>query len=102
MGLYSVCPGTDQYVIGSPVFPKMTIHFENGKTLVIEATNNSKKNVYIQSAKLNGNVFSHNYLTYKELTQGGIMQYEMGDQPALGRGTLKSDLPYSVSKHEKQ
>lgn len=100
MGLYSVCPGTDQYVIGSPLFPKMTIHFENGKTLVIEATNNSKKNVYIQSAKLNGRMFSRNYLTYNELTQGGIVQFEMSDQPALGRGTLKGDLPYSVSKHE--
>ena len=102
MGLYSVCPGTDQYVIGSPVFPKMTIHFENGKSMVIEATNNSKKNVYIQSAKLNGKVFSHNYLTYQELTQGGIVQFEMGDQPAIGRGTLQSDLPYSVSKHVKE
>lgn len=100
IGLYSVCPGTDQYVIGSPVFPKMTIHFENGKTLVIEATNNSKKNVYIQSAKLNGKIFSRNYLTYNELIQGGIVQFEMSDQPALGRGTLKGDLPYSVSKHE--
>ena len=98
MGLYAVCPGTDQYVIGSPVFPKMTIHFENGKTLVIEATNNSKKNVYIQSAKLNGKVFSRNYLTYDELTGGGNIRYEMGDQPATSRGILKSDLPYSVSK----
>lgn len=98
MGLYSVCPGTNQYVIGSPVFPKMTIHFENGKTLVIEATNNSKKNVYIQSAKLNGKVFSRNYLTYDELTGGGNVQYEMGDQPATSRGILKSDSPYSVSK----
>lgn len=98
MGLYSVCPGTNQYVIGSPVFPKMTIHFENGKTLVIEATNNSKKNVYIQSAKLNGKMFSRNYLTYDELTGGGNVQYEMGDQPATSRGILKSDSPYSVSK----
>lgn len=100
MGLYSVCPGTDQYVVGSPLFPKMTIHFENGKTLVIEAINNSKNNVYIQSAKLNGKVFSHNYLTYNELTQGGTLHYEMGDQPAPGRGTSPSDQPYSVSKHE--
>jgi len=97
MGLYSVCPGTDQYVIGSPAFPKMTIHFENGKTLVIEAANNSKKNVYIQSAQLNGNEFSHNYLTYNELTGGGMLRYQMGDQPAKDRGILKSDRPFSVS-----
>ena len=99
MGLYAVCPGTDQYVIGSPLFPKMTLQFENGKTLVIEATNNNKKNVYIQSAQLNGKQFSRNYLTYSELTQGGTLHYEMGDQPATGRGTLKTDPPYSVSQH---
>jgi predicted alpha-1,2-mannosidase len=98
MGLYAVCPGTDQYVIGSPNFPKMTIHFENGKTLVIEAKNNNKKNVYIQSAKLNGMMFSRNYLTYGELINGGTIQYQMGDEPAIVRGIKKSDLPYSISK----
>ncbi|RYE18668.1 MAG: glycoside hydrolase family 92 protein, partial [Sphingobacteriales bacterium] len=50
LGIYSVCPGTDQYAIGSPVFKKATITMENGKKFVIEANNNSKQNVYIQSA----------------------------------------------------
>ena len=97
MGLYSVCPGTTEYVIGSPLFPKMTIHLENGKQLVIEARNNSRENVYIQSASLNGQPFTRNYLHYDELMKGGILRYEMGNAPALQRGIANEDRPFSVS-----
>jgi predicted alpha-1,2-mannosidase len=97
MGLYSVCPGTDEYVIGSPLFPKMTIHLENGKTLVIEAPGNNDKNVYIQSAELNGKTFTRNFLRYKELTDGGVLRFQMGDQPARKRGIAIEDRPFSVS-----
>jgi len=97
MGLYSVCPGTDQYVIGSPVFPKMTLHLENGKTLVIEASGNSIGNKYIQSASLNGKPFTRTWLTHEELTNGGTIHYEMGSTPAKNRGILPEDRPYSVS-----
>lgn len=98
MGLYSVCPGTTEYVVGSPLFPKMTILLENGKKLVIEALNNTDKNVYIQSAQLNGKPFTQNYLQYEDLMNGGLVQFTMGDQPALDRGTKKEDRPYSYSK----
>ncbi len=97
MGLYSVCPGTDQYVIGSPVFPKMTIHLENGKKLVIEADGNSLDNRYIQSSSLNGKPFTRNWLTYKELTDGGVIRYKMGNKPNISRGVTVKDRPYSVS-----
>ena len=97
MGLYAVCPGTDQYVIGSPVFPKMTLHLENGKTLVIEASGNSIGNKYIQSASLNGKPFTRTWLTHEELTNGGTIHYEMGSTPAKNRGILPEDRPYSVS-----
>ena len=97
MGLYSVCPGTNQYVIGSPVFPKMTIRFENGKTLVIEAEGNSKERKYIQSASLNGKPFSKTWLSYDELTKGGLIKYIMDSNPAFNRGILPEDRPYSVS-----
>ncbi len=97
MGLYAVCPGTDQYVIGSPVFPKMTIHLENGKTLVIEAANNTVDKKYIQSASLNGKFFTRTWLTHEELTNGGTIRYEMDSTPAKNRGILPEDRPYSVS-----
>ncbi|MDD4515067.1 GH92 family glycosyl hydrolase [Massilibacteroides sp.] len=98
MGLYSVCPGTTEYVIGSPVFPKMTINLENGKQLIIEAVNNNSENVYIQSASLNGTPFTRNFLHYDELMKGGVIKYVMGNTPATQRGILEEDKPYSLSK----
>ncbi len=97
MGLYSVCPGTDQYVLGSPAFPKMTVTFENAKRLEIIAEGNSPENIYIQSATLNGIPFSKNYLTYKEITDGGVLRYVMGPQPNKDRGTSPADWPYSLT-----
>lgn len=97
MGLYSVCPGTDEYVLGSPLFPKMTVTFEDGKKLEIIAENNSSENIYIQSATLNGVPFTKNFLTYKEITDGGILKYVMGSEPNKDRGTDTSDWPYSIS-----
>ena len=97
MGLYSVCPGTDQYVIGSPVFPKMKVHLENGKTLEIRAKGNSLENCYIQSATLNGKSFSRTWLSYDELMQGGVIEYQMGNQPNTTRGIAPEDKPYSYT-----
>ena len=100
LGFYSVCPGTDQYVMGSPVFEKATITMEDGKKFIIEANNNSKTNVYIQSATLNGKPFTRNYLTHSDIVNGGILKLEMGNQPALDRGIAENDKPFSLSKNE--
>jgi predicted alpha-1,2-mannosidase len=98
LGMYSVCPGTDQYVIGSPVFKKATITLENGNKFVIEAKNNSKNNVYIQSTQLNGKSFTRNYIRYGEIVKGGKLQFIMGGKPALKRGLAEKDKPFSLSK----
>jgi putative alpha-1,2-mannosidase len=97
LGFYSVCPGTDQYVFGSPMFKKTTITMENGKQFVIEAGNNNSQNVYIRSAKLNGKDYSKNYIRYQDIINGGNLIFEMDNQPNLQRGTLPEDMPYSVS-----
>lgn len=97
-GIYSVCPGTDQYVIGSPLFNKMTITLENGKRFTIEAEHNSKQNVYIQSATLNGKPFTHNWISYADIMNGGTLHFTMGDKPAYNRGLLPEDKPFSLSK----
>lgn len=97
LGIYSVCPGTDEYVIGSPLFPKVTITLEDGKKFVIEAKNNSKENVYIQSASLNGETLEKNYITYSDIVNGGILRFEMGDQPDKTRGISKDAVPFSLS-----
>ncbi len=96
LGLYSVCPGTDQYVIGSPVFKKATIKLENGKTFVIEAPDNSTENVYIQSAVLNGKPYTHNWLKHTDITQGGVMRFEMSSKPQTTRGTAAEDAPFAL------
>ncbi|WP_127132827.1 GH92 family glycosyl hydrolase [Pseudoflavitalea rhizosphaerae] len=97
LGIYSVCPGTDQYVLGSPVFPKVTITMENGKKFIIEAVGNNKENVYIQSATLNGKAHTKNYITYGDLENGGHLKFEMGNQPNQQRGIAETDRPFSLS-----
>ena len=97
LGFYPVCPGTSQYIIGAPLFKKATLHFENGKTLEINAPQNSAENIYIESMKLNGQTYTKNYLDYNDLMKGGVWYVEMGDTPNKTRGTQASDLPYSFS-----
>lgn len=101
LGIYSVCPGTDQYVIGSPLFPKITVTLEDGKKFVIDARNNTSDNVYIRSALLNGKTYSHNWITYKDIIDGGVFQLEMSRTPSTERGTKEEDRPFSVSPIEK-
>jgi len=98
-GIYSVCPGTDEYVIGSPAFKKMTITLEDGKKFIIEANNNSKQNVYIQSATLNGKPYTHNFIKHGDIMAGGILRFEMGDKPNMNRGLAADDKPFSLSKN---
>jgi predicted alpha-1,2-mannosidase len=97
LGFYPVCPGTDQYVIGTPLFAKATLTLENGKKFVIEAKNNSKDNYYIKDAKLNNKAYSKNYITHESILKGGKLQFEMSGIPNKKRGTNKEDLPYSYS-----
>ena len=100
LGIYSVCPGTDQYVLGSPVFRKATITMEDGRKFVIEADGNSQQNVYIQSATLNGKPLDKNYITYKDIADGGVMRLVMGPEPNKERGTGKDAAPFSLSRPE--
>ena len=98
LGIYSVCPGTDEYVLGSPKVRKATITMEDGKKFVIEAKGNSKDNVYIQNATLNGKRHTRNYIHYSDIVNGGVLELQMGNQPEKTRGTAKEDRPFSLSK----
>ena len=98
---YPVCPGTDEYILGAPLFKKATLHFENGKNLVITAPDNSDTNRYVDEMRVNGTVYTKNYLKHNELLQGGVIDFKMTDRPNMQRGTQESDLPYSFSKDEK-
>ena len=98
LGIYAVCPGTDEYVIGSPLFQKATITLENGNKFVIEAKGNAPENYYIQSGMLNGRVLDKNYIHYSDIVDGGTLTFEMGPKPNLQRNTSKYAAPFSLSK----
>ena len=93
-----VYTGTDQYVLGSPLFKKATITLEDEKKFVIEALGNSPKNVYIESAYLNGEELSRNWISYSDIANGGKLTLVMSNKPNKERGTGQEDRPYSVSR----
>lgn len=97
LGFYPVCPGTDQYVIGSPLFPKVTVKLPEGKILELVAEHNAKNTPYIQSVSINGNNYTKNYFTFKDLRNGGRIIYNMDTMPNMTRGIDISDYPYSFT-----
>jgi predicted alpha-1,2-mannosidase len=97
LGFYSVTPGVDEYVFGSPAFGKTSINLENGKKFTIIANGNSKDNVYIQSAMLNGKPYTKNFIRHEDIVKGGTLTFEMGPKPNTGRGLLAEDKPFSLT-----
>lgn len=97
LGFYPVTPATDQYVLGAPLFKKITLNLENGKTVVINAANNSDKNRYVQSLKYNGKLYDKNWISHAVLTQGAVLDFNMSEQPNKQRGSQESAFPYSFS-----
>lgn len=98
LGFYPVTPGTSQYVIGSPLFDKAAISLENGNVFTVVAVNNSRENVFIQSATLNGEPFERNWIDHSEIMAGGELRFIMGPEPNKERCTGKDAVPYSLSK----
>ena len=98
MGFYPVCPATDQYVLGSPLFKKVTLSLENGKRFELVSPANSDKNVYVQSVKFNGQSYEKNWLGHFEIQKGGVMNFTMSATPNKQRGTKDENAPYSFSK----
>lgn len=101
MGFYPVCPGTQQYVIGAPLFKKTTVTMEDGKKLVISAPANNAENRYVQAIRVNGQVHTKNWFDHKQLQQGGSISFDMSATPSKTRGTAADAAPYSYSRDEK-
>lgn len=94
MGFYPVTPGTDKYVIGSPVFDDVAINLENGKTFKITSINNSKDNIYIQSVTYNGKEWTKSFITNKMIMDGGELIFEMGTEPNKTWAVKTQDRPF--------
>lgn len=97
LGFYTVCPGSDEYILGSPLFKKMILHFENGNNLTINAKNNSATKRYVSSLSVNSENYTKNFFNHKLLLNGGEIDYQMSEIPNKDKGIYTSDFPYSFS-----
>lgn len=95
LGFYPVCPGDNQYVFGSPMFDKATIHLENGKDIVIVAKNQSDNNKYINAIRLNGKDYTKSYITFNDIKDGATIEFDMAAKPNKDFGTDKENMPKS-------
>src|SRR5436190_2534460 len=82
LGFYPLQVGSENYVIGSPLFTKATVHLANGKDLVVSAPKNSDKNIYVHGLTLNGRPIDRAYLRHSEIENGGTLTFDMGPQPS--------------------
>ncbi|MDP4187013.1 MAG: GH92 family glycosyl hydrolase [Bacteroidota bacterium] len=95
IGFYPVNPANTAFVFGSPIFDEVTLQFPQRKLFTIKTVNNSKKNIYIQSVRLNGKPFTRSYITYSELRKGGLLEFTMGPRPNRNFGSALKDRPKS-------
>ena len=98
MGFYPVCPASGQYVIGAPYLPYMKVRMGSGKYLEIKAPNVSDKNRYIQRVLWNGKPYDKCYVTYRQLMEGGTLEFQMGPKPNKRLFQAKATKPYSLTK----
>lgn len=97
LGFYPVCPATNEYVLGTPLFKKVTLTLENGKQFVITAPNNNLQNIYVQKVDLNGKEHLNNWISHETILNGGIINFKMSDVPNIKRGTTENSFPFSLS-----
>ncbi|MBZ0328515.1 MAG: GH92 family glycosyl hydrolase [Altibacter sp.] len=97
LGFYPVTPGSNQYIIGTPLFDKATINLESGKQFTVVAENISETNTYIASAILNGKELKRSYLNHDEIIEGGVLVFKMTSQPSKW-GTTDAEIPVTEIK----
>jgi predicted alpha-1,2-mannosidase len=97
LGFYPVAPGSLEYVIGTPRFPKAVIELAGGKTFTVVAENVSDGNLYIQSAKLDGKAYDKAFLRHEDLARGGTLTFAMGPKPNRSWASSRESAPYSMS-----
>ncbi|GGG99853.1 alpha-1 2-mannosidase [Polaribacter pacificus] len=100
LGFYPVTPGTNQYVIGSPLFKRATLNLENGNSFTIEAPQNSNSNYYILNTALNNKSYDKSFLTYEAIQKGGTFTFDMTSTPNKDWAGKPTSVPYSMSNQE--
>jgi len=97
IGFYPVCPGSNQYVLGSPLFNQVSLNLQNGKRFEIVANNNSSENVFSEEKKLNGKDYKKLYISHQDIMNGGKLEMEMKKISSKNEVTEQENLPYSLS-----
>ena len=92
VGLYQVEPAGGRFIIGSPVVDEAVLNVGNNRTFTIQAKDNSRENIYVQSATLNGKPYTKSYIDYADIMAGGTLQLQMGPKPS-DWGTAEEDIP---------
>jgi len=100
MGFYPVCPASGQYVLGAPLFKKLTVSLENGKKIMINSPNNSAENKYINTLQYNGQLYDKTWFSHESLLKGAVIDIKMSAQPNKSRGIKDSDVPFSLSREK--
>ncbi|SDQ01397.1 alpha-1,2-mannosidase, putative [Mucilaginibacter sp. OK268] len=100
MGFYPVTPASDQYVLGAPLFKKLTVKLENGKTITINAPKNNADNKYVNNLTVNGKPYDFTWLSHKALLSGAELNFDMSATPNKQRGIKATDVPYSMSNEK--
>lgn len=100
LGFYPVTPASTQYVVGTPLFKKAEISFENGKKLTINAPLASITNKYVKTMSLNGKPLVKNHVDHFDIIKGGTIQFGMSAVPEKSRGAGSLAFPYSMSLHD--
>ncbi|VXB94585.1 GH92 family glycosyl hydrolase [Massilia sp. 9I] len=95
LGFYPVTPGVNQYVIGTPLFPKASVKLENGRTLTVRAKGKGR---YVDALRIDGKPVSRTWLGHAEAVKGATLDFSMSATPNTTRGTREQDAPYSFSR----
>ena len=101
LGFYPVCPASNEYVLGAPLFKRATVHLENGNSFIVDAADNSPENIYIGCMTLDGKDYTRNYVTHGALMGGVRIELRMDSVPCRERGTAAVDMPYSFSNEKR-
>ena len=100
LGFYPVTPGSNQYIIGTPLFNKATINLENGKNFTITAKDLNSTNKYIEYVYLNNEKLKRSYLTHNEIMNGGFLEFHMTDNPAIWGSRDGQEPKTEIVKHK--
>jgi len=95
IGFYPVNPSGTSFVFGSPLFDEVTLNLPKGKTFIVKVLNPEAKNIYIESASLNGMPYSKSFITFQDIMKGGKLEFRVSDKPNKKFGLEMKDRPVS-------